>query len=95
MGHFAWFRHVSAVLEPKTLAQILHRDVKPANILLFERQALPAAKLADFGIAKVLESSIAATVIGTPHYFAPELCRGEAYDERADAWAFGHLALSF
>ncbi|CAE8733757.1 unnamed protein product [Polarella glacialis] len=85
-------------LRPK----VLHRDIKPANIVLFHgnksggkeaRAHLPRAKLADFGIAKILEleSSLAgcATVIGTPHYFAPELCRGEQYDERADAWALG------
>jgi len=76
-------------LRPK----ILHRDIKPANILLFEQEVLPRAKLADFGIAKILELETsmagAATVIGTPHYFAPELCRGEQYDERADAWALG------
>eukprot|EP00435_Cladocopium_sp_Y103_P075277 s168_g55.t2 len=70
-------------LRPK----ILHRDIKPANILLFEEEVIPRAKLADFGIAKILElensMAGAATVIGTPHYFAPELCRG------ADAWALG------
>jgi len=55
--------------------------------------ALPRAKLADFGVAKVLESeaSVAGTgtFIGTPHYLAPEIFRGELYDERADAWALG------
>merc|ERR1711937_360170 len=89
-------------LRPK----VFHRDIKPGNIILFQRPArgtcvlsgseyslVPQAKLADFGIAKVFEAETSglgtATVIGTPHYFAPELCRGEIYDERADAWSLG------
>lgn len=83
-------------LNPK----VLHRDVKPANVVLFPSAdgatwdvGTPRAKLADFGIAKVLEAdgSLAGanTIIGTPHYFSPEICRGERYDERSDAWALG------
>ncbi|CAE7747829.1 atg1, partial [Symbiodinium pilosum] len=57
------------------------------------RMDLPQAKLADFGVAKVLESEAStagtATFIGTPHYLSPEVFRGEVYDERADAWALG------
>lgn len=78
-------------LRPK----VFHRDVKPANVVLFRGHdgGMPRAKLADFGVARILETTQtqggAATVIGTPHYFSPELCRGETYDERADAWALG------
>eukprot|EP00927_Polykrikos_kofoidii_P080130 TRINITY_DN7700_c0_g1_i1.p1 TRINITY_DN7700_c0_g1~~TRINITY_DN7700_c0_g1_i1.p1 ORF type:complete len:744 (+),score=126.55 TRINITY_DN7700_c0_g1_i1:159-2390(+) len=82
-------------LRPK----VFHRDVKPGNVVLFAEDSAfnklgrPCAKLADFGIAKLLECegsfADAATVVGTPHYFSPELCQGLYYDERADAWACG------
>ncbi|CAE7562339.1 nek2 [Symbiodinium natans] len=80
-------------LRPK----VFHRDVKPANIMLCYPSSkttdMPQAKLADFGVAKVLESEASsagtATFIGTPHYLSPEVFRGEVYDERADAWALG------
>lgn len=88
----AGLAHIHA-LRPK----VLHRDIKPANVVLFPLTGLvdgtPRVKIADFGIAKILESdnsfARAATVIGTPHYFSPEICRGEKYDERSDAWALG------
>mmetsp|Transcript_30221 Transcript_30221/g.85224 ORF Transcript_30221/g.85224 Transcript_30221/m.85224 type:complete len:520 (+) Transcript_30221:69-1628(+) len=90
----AGLAHIHA-MRPK----IIHRDVKPANIVLFNSSAsegglgIPRAKIADFGVAKVLESegkfAGAGTVIGTPFYFAPEICRGEKYDDRADAWSLG------
>jgi len=74
--------------------RILHRDLKPANILLASSPGAgepPHLLLADFGIAKVLEAanSAAATVLGTPTYLAPEICRGQSYSYPADVWALG------
>ncbi|CAE8623986.1 unnamed protein product, partial [Polarella glacialis] len=68
-------------------AGILHRDVKPANILLTRHSQ--RIKLADFGIAKLLENSHANTVVGTPHYLSPEIVAGQAYDKASDGWALG------
>ncbi len=70
-------------------AGVVHRDVKPSNVLLDEQgQAL----LADFGIAKNLqERSLTQTgaAIGTPHCMAPEQAGGEQVDRRTDVYALG------
>jgi serine/threonine-protein kinase len=56
-------------------AQILHRDLRPANVLISESGAI---KVADFGTSRFLERSHATTVIGSPPYMAPEAFRGRA-----------------
>lgn len=78
---------------------IVHRDVKPANVLLAPAH-LPTrrwnAKLADFGIARLLdESRLTATgrIIGTPAYLSPEQVRGEALGSAADIYSLGLVVL--
>jgi serine/threonine-protein kinase len=73
---------------------LIHRDVKPANIILCERGGTPdVAKVVDFGLVKDLEQSEgitqADTLTGTPLYLAPEAIRGEEVDGRADLYALG------
>ena len=75
---------------------IVHRDVKPSNILLDEDTG--RALLADFGIARVegvAESSLTqpGTVIGTPGYMAPEQVAGGRVDGRADLYALAAVAV--
>jgi serine/threonine protein kinase len=70
---------------------VVHRDVKPANILLDRDDQV---KVADFGLARIAAASDAdqtgsGVVVGTPHYVSPEQARGEPTDFRSDVYSLG------
>eukprot|EP01102_Stenamoeba_stenopodia_P010751 TRINITY_DN3266_c0_g1_i1.p1 TRINITY_DN3266_c0_g1~~TRINITY_DN3266_c0_g1_i1.p1 ORF type:complete len:727 (-),score=146.31 TRINITY_DN3266_c0_g1_i1:37-2217(-) len=67
--------------------RIIHRDMKPQNILV---TSLGVMKITDFGVSGHLESGQQAkTCVGTPLYMAPEIFLGEPYDFKADIWSLG------
>ncbi|KAM6940701.1 serine/threonine-protein kinase DCLK2 [Xenentodon cancila] len=68
---------------------IVHRDVKPENLLVFENQdGTKSLKLGDFGLATVVEGPLH-TVCGTPTYVAPEIIAESGYGLKVDVWAAG------
>jgi serine/threonine-protein kinase len=64
---------------------VVHRDVKPGNVLVSE---MGVAKISDFGIARIERSHVtqAGEVLGTPYYMAPEQFNGQPADERTDVY---------
>jgi serine/threonine protein kinase len=66
---------------------ILHRDLKPDNVLVTD---FIAGKIADFGTSRSKAADdVTMTAVGTPLYVAPEIVRGEKYDEKVDVYSFG------
>ncbi|XP_061672601.1 serine/threonine-protein kinase ULK1a isoform X2 [Syngnathoides biaculeatus] len=75
---------------------ILHRDLKPQNILLCHLKGrrssstTTSVKIADFGFARYLQTNtMAATLCGSPMYMAPEVIMSHNYDAKADLWSIG------
>lgn len=73
---------------------IIHRDIKPDNIILNSTTSGLRIKVLDFGIAKLRDlaaSNLTQTgsVMGTPHYMSPEQCMGEELDSRSDIYSLG------
>jgi serine/threonine protein kinase len=71
-------------------AGVLHRDLKPGNIMLREDGSIA---LIDFGLSKdaalALDITETGTIFGTPHYMSPEQGHGETLDERSDLYSLG------
>jgi len=71
---------------------ILHRDLKPENVLITE---FLLAKITDFGTSRIKEinDDVTMSSVGTPLFCAPEIVRGEKYDEKVDVYSFGLVLL--
>ncbi len=98
------FDQVISIATPICLAlasahsiHIVHRDVKPGNILFRIDRGVPRAKLGDFGLAKLLEYSrlqltAPFTILGSPGYMSPEQCDPRSdIDGRTDIYALGRV----
>lgn len=91
-------RQVCSALEAAHQVGVIHRDIKPDNLLITERSG-PFVKVLDFGVAKLqreeegeqMSNTLAGLIIGTPAYMAPEQVSGKAIDGRTDQYAVGTL----
>jgi serine/threonine-protein kinase len=83
---------VAAALAEAHILGVVHRDVKPDNILLQTVDGRADARLTDFGISRVVDAAGLTTphaIIGTPHYMAPEVISGADAGPAADVYAVG------
>ncbi|MBK7829427.1 protein kinase [Nannocystis sp.] len=95
-GRMPWQRSVGIAfqladaLEFAHRNQVIHRDVKPGNVLVLPGDI---AKILDFGIAKLANSelTVPGTFVGSPRYLAPESFRGARIDYRADQFSLGSV----
>jgi len=87
-----WLEQAARGIDAAHAAGIVHRDVKPANILLDESDSV---RMADFGIARAVDTdslTATGTVLGTAGYIAPEQARGERATPASDRYALGVVA---
>eukprot|EP00401_Gymnodinium_catenatum_P004559 CAMPEP_0117524412 /NCGR_PEP_ID=MMETSP0784-20121206/35232_1 /TAXON_ID=39447 /ORGANISM="" /LENGTH=563 /DNA_ID=CAMNT_0005320559 /DNA_START=112 /DNA_END=1803 /DNA_ORIENTATION=+ len=84
-----WFAQIASALRYIHSEKVLHRDLKTSNIFLTAGSS--TIKLGDFGISRVFEGTTdaAVTMVGTPYYMSPEVCRNQPYGYKSDVWSLG------
>lgn len=71
------------------LNDVIHRDIKPDNILISDNSQFPVVRLADFSLADYYKNKNLRLKCGTPGYMAPEVFEGEIYDDKVDIFSLG------
>ncbi|XP_015888950.3 serine/threonine-protein kinase ATG1a [Ziziphus jujuba] len=88
--HF--MRQLAAGLEVLQEKHLIHRDLKPQNLLLSTNELTPQLKIGDFGFARsLMPQGLADTLCGSPLYMAPEIIKNQKYDAKADLWSVGAI----
>jgi len=73
-------------LEAMHSKNILHRDIKSANVFLYANDIV---KVGDLNVSKIVKGGLNYTQTGTPYYASPEVWRDQPYDEKSDIWSLG------
>lgn len=83
-----WSIFIQVLLGLKALHEcnIMHRDLKSANVFLYKNSA---AKLGDLNVSKVAKEGLSYTQTGTPYYASPEVWKDKPYDNKSDIWSLG------
>lgn len=88
--HF--MKQLAAGLQILQEKHLIHRDLKPQNLLLSSNEATPQLKIGDFGFARsLMAQDLADTLCGSPLYMAPEIIQNQKYDAKADLWSVGAI----
>ncbi|GFY82249.1 protein kinase superfamily protein [Actinidia rufa] len=84
--------HTATGLQILRENNLIHRDLKPQNLLLSTNSDNAVLKIADFGFARSLQPrGLAETLCGSPLYMAPEIMQLQKYDAKADLWSVGAI----
>ena len=88
MEHDIWriFIQITKGLNDLHEYNILHRDLKSANVFLFKDGT---AKLGDLNVSKITSRGLGCTQTGTPYYASPEVWKDKPYDSKSDIWSLG------
>ncbi|CAE8603735.1 unnamed protein product, partial [Polarella glacialis] len=91
-----WFDQLCSAVFYVHKHQVLHRDLKPSNIFLTGRGSTggdeeESVAIGDFGVSRPLTHAmeLVTTMVGTPCYLSPEVCKGKPYSYKSDIWSLG------